>query len=199
MFTGIVTAIGTIVELVSKDGGGAHVSIQTAWDCDILELGSSVACSGVCLTVVERSGDCFSVDISKESQSVTNLKDWQVGQRVNLESALKVGDELGGHIVSGHVDGLAEILTILKDGDGFRLKLRAPDTLSPMIAPKGSVSLDGVSLTVNEVDGCDFGVMIIPHTWGATTLAECRVGSMINLEVDMLARYVVRALSRKNQ
>ena len=195
MFTGIITAIGTVAEMFPKDGGGARVAIETPWDCEAIDLGASIACSGVCLTVVDRNKNLFSVDVSEESLAVTSLKYWQEGRKVNLERALGMGDELGGHIVSGHVDGLAELRDVFKDGDSYRLKLRAPETLAPMIAPKGSVALDGISLTVNEVDGNDFGVMIIPHTWSHTTLGERAVGDIINLEVDMLARYVARIIS----
>ncbi len=197
MFTGIITAIGTVASMTAKDGGGARVSINTPWDCTAIDLGASIACNGVCLTVVDRNDDCFSVDVSEESLAVTSLKYWAEGRKVNLERALAMGDELGGHIVSGHVDGLAELLDVYKDGDSYRLKLRAPSDLAAMIAPKGSVALDGISLTVNEVDGNDFGVMIIPHTWAHTTLGERTVGDIINLEVDMLARYVARIIAHQ--
>lgn len=195
MFTGIITDIGTVAEMSPKQGGGARVSIKTSWDCSAIDLGASIACSGVCLTVVDRSDNHFSVDVSEESLAVTSLKYWEEGRKVNLERALAMGDELGGHIVSGHVDGLAELIGLHKDGDSYRLKLRAPQNLAPMIAPKGSVALDGISLTVNEVDGNDFGVMIIPHTWSHTTLGERAIGDIINLEVDMLARYVARIMA----
>ena len=195
MFTGIITAIGTVAEMSPKDGGSARVAVRTPWDCDNIDLGASIACNGVCLTVVARQEDCFSVDVSEESLGITNLKYWEHGNKVNLERALGMGDELGGHIVSGHVDGLAELLDVYEVGDNFRLKLRAPESLAPMIAPKGSVALDGISLTVNEVDGNDFGVMIIPHTWTHTTLGDRKVSDTINLEVDMLARYVGRLIS----
>ena len=199
MFTGIITDIGTVAEMSPKDGGGARVSIKTSWNCDEIDLGASIACSGVCLTVVARDGHHFSVDVSEESLAVTSLKYWDKGRKVNLERALAMGDELGGHIVSGHVDGLAELLDLHKDGDSYRLKLRAPQSLAAMIAPKGSVALDGISLTVNEVEGNDFGVMIIPHTWSHTTLGERAIGDIINLEVDMLARYVARIISHQTQ
>jgi riboflavin synthase len=195
MFTGIITAIGIVAEMSPKDGGGIRMSIKTPWECEKIELGASIACSGICLTIVGRKGDCFSVDVSEESLSVSSLKNWKAGQNINLERALGMGDELGGHIVSGHVDGLAEILDLHEDGDSHGLKFRVPDALAPMIAPKGSVALDGVSLTVNEVDRNDFSVMIIPHTWSHTTLGERKVGDTINLEVDMLARYVARIIS----
>ncbi|MCE2516808.1 MAG: riboflavin synthase [Alphaproteobacteria bacterium] len=195
MFTGIITAIGTVRSMQPKDGGGARVVIATPWDCTSIDLGASIACNGCCLTVVERDASSFSVDVSEESLAVTSLKDWREGEAVNLERALSMGDELGGHIVSGHVDGLAEILSIARDGDSYRVKFKAPDHLAPMIAPKGSVTLDGISLTVNEVDGADFGIMVIPHTWSHTTLGKKQVGDKINLEADMLARYVARIMS----
>jgi riboflavin synthase len=197
MFTGIITAIGIVAEMSLKDGGGVRASIKTPWECEKINLGASIACSGVCLTIVARKKDCFSVDVSEESLSLSSLKNWKVGQKINLERALGMGDEMGGHIVSGHVDGLAEILDLYEDGDSHGLKLRVPDALAPMIASKGSIALDGVSLTVNEVNGNDFSVMIIPHTWSHTTLGECKVGDTINLEVDMLARYVARVISYK--
>lgn len=195
MFTGIITALGTVSAMTPKDGGGARVVIDTPWDCEAIDLGASIACNGCCLTVVERSGTQFSVDVSEESLAVTSLKDWAEGEKINLERALSMGDELGGHIVSGHVDGLAEITSINKDGDSYRVRFNAPDHLAPMIAPKGSVTLDGISLTVNEVEGSSFGIMVIPHTWTHTTLGKKVVGDKINLEADMLARYVARIMS----
>ena len=195
MFTGIITAIGSLTSLDHKTDGGARVKIKTPWDCEKIDLGASIACNGVCLTVVDRDQDHFSVDVSEESLAVTSLKNWDQGSAINLERALAMGDELGGHIVSGHVDGLAEIMSIRQDGDSYRVSLKAPDYLAPMIAPKGSVALDGISLTVNEVDGNTFGIMVIPHTWTHTTLGQNQVGDKINLEVDMLARYVARIIS----
>ena len=195
MFTGIITAIGSLTSLDHKTDGGARVKIKTPWDCEKIDLGASIACNGVCLTVVDRDQDHFSVDVSEESLAVTSLKNWDQGSAINLERALAMGDELGGHIVSGHVDGLAEIMSIHQDGDSYRVSLKAPDHLAPMIAPKGSVALDGISLTVNEVDGNTFGIMVIPHTWTHTSLGQNQVGDKINLEVDMLARYVARIIS----
>lgn len=195
MFTGIITAIGSLISMEHKPDGGARVKINTPWDCKNIDLGASIACNGVCLTVVERDKTHFSVDVSEESLAVTSLKSWGEGSAINLERALAMGDELGGHIVSGHVDGLAEIMDIHQDGDSYRVKLEAPSHLAPMIAPKGSVALDGISFTVNEVEGNQFGIMVIPHTWTHTTLGENKVGDKINLEVDMLARYVARIIS----
>ena len=195
MFTGIITALGRLSALDHKADGGARVTIATPWDCSAIDLGASIACNGVCLTVVARDADHFSVDVSEESLAITSLKTWQLGSAINLERALAMGDELGGHIVSGHVDGLAEIISIHQDGDSYRVLLEAPQQLAPMIAPKGSVALDGVSLTVNEVDGNRFGIMVIPHTWSHTTFSQIQAGDKINLEVDMLARYVARIVS----
>ncbi|MEM7643985.1 MAG: riboflavin synthase, partial [Pseudomonadota bacterium] len=161
-----------------------------------IDLGASIACDGCCLTVVDRGrdgeGGWFDVDVSAESLSKTGLGDWDVGVRVNLERSLKVGDELGGHIVSGHVDGVAEILSITPEGDSMRYRFRAPDTLARFIAPKGSIALGGTSLTVNEVEGAEFGVNLIPHTQQVTTWGGARVGDRVNLEIDTLARYVAR-------
>lgn len=195
MFTGIISAIGVVKSMSPKDGGGARVVLTTPWDCTKIDLGASIACNGCCLTVVERDADWFAVDVSEESLAVTSLKNWTEGEGVNLERALSMGDELGGHIVSGHVDGLAEITAIRQDGDSYRVKFDAPPHLAALIAPKGSVTLDGISLTVNEVEGASFGIMVIPHTWTHTTLGKKKIGDQINLEADMLARYVARIMS----
>ncbi|XDZ64565.1 riboflavin synthase [Alphaproteobacteria bacterium LSUCC0684] len=195
MFTGIIAALGEVALLEKKPDGGCRVEISTPWNCDDIDLGASIACSGVCLTVVERDGPCFAVDVSEESLAVTTLSGWNVGRKINLERALAMGDELGGHLVSGHVDGLAELVSITPDGDSYRLFLDAPHELAHLIAPKGSVALDGISLTVNSVEGRRFGVMIIPHTWEMTTLSLARSGDKINLEADMFARYVARIVS----
>lgn len=199
MFTGIITAIGTIGAYDPKPEGGVRFVIKTPWDCRQLALGASVACNGICLTVVSRDAESFAADASAETLGVTTLGQWNTGTRINLESSLKLGDEMGGHIVSGHVDGLAELLECRKDGDSWRLRLSAPPRLASLIAAKGSVALDGISLTVNEVDGNSFGVMIIPHTWEHTTLCERKPGDKINLEADMLARYVARILNHEQQ
>ncbi len=195
MFTGIITAMGTIDTIV-KDGDWQLV-IRTPWACDEIDLGASIACSGVCLTVIERGADWFKVAASAETINLTNLSDWQVGTRINLERALAMGDELGGHIVSGHVDGLAELVEVTPENDSHRLTFRAPNTLSAFIAGKGSVTLDGISLTVNAVDGDLFFVNIIEHTWANTTLFGRVAGDKINLEIDMLARYVARLLDHQ--
>lgn len=190
MFTGIITDIGEIIELEQR--GDLRARIKTAYDLDTVDMGASIASDGVCLTVIEKGADWYDVEISAETVSKTNLGDWAVGRRVNLERALKVGDELGGHIVSGHVDGVAQIVAMKDEGDSTRVTLRAPEALAKYIAPKGSVALNGTSLTVNEVDGCDFGINFIPHTKEMTTWGGVQVGDRINLEIDTLARYVAR-------
>lgn len=190
MFTGIVTDIGEIRQ--KRQSGDLRVRIGTSYDMNGVVMGASIACDGVCLTVVDRGPDWFAVDISAESVSKTNIGNWAEGGRINLERALRVGDELGGHIVSGHVDGVAEIVAMRDEGDSLRVIFRAPEALARFIAPKGSVALNGTSLTVNEVDGCAFGVNLIPHTREVTTWGAARVGDLVNLEIDTLARYVAR-------
>ncbi|MCC5970617.1 MAG: riboflavin synthase [Pararhodobacter sp.] len=190
MFTGIITDIGRIAALDRR--GDLRARIATGYDTDSIDIGASIACDGVCLTVVTLGRDWFEVDISAETLARTNLGGWEDGRLVNLERALKVGDELGGHIVSGHVDGLAEVIGSVDEGDSTRLTFRAPVELAGFIAPKGSVALNGTSLTVNEVSGVEFGVNLIPHTKGVTTWGAVQVGDRINLEIDTLARYVAR-------
>ena len=190
MFKGIITDIGTIRELEKR--GDLRARIETAYDTRGIDLGASIASDGVCLTVIELGDTWYDVEISAETVSKTNLGNWEVGKRVNLERALKVGDELGGHIVSGHVDGVADIVAMQDEGDSTRVTLRAPEALARFIAPKGSVALNGTSLTVNEVEGCDFGINFIPHTKEMTTWGDAKVGDRVNLEIDTLARYVAR-------
>ncbi|MEP2920058.1 riboflavin synthase [Sulfitobacter sp.] len=190
MFTGIITDIGTIATLHQE--GDLRARIKCTYDTSGIDMGASIASDGVCLTVVGLGPDWYEVQISRETVDMTNLGDWVVGRRVNLERALKVGDELGGHIVSGHVDGVAEVVAILEEGDSTRVTLRAPEALAKFIAPKGSVALNGTSLTVNEVDHCEFGINFIPHTKVATTWGDVGVGDRVNLEIDTLARYVAR-------
>lgn len=193
MFTGIVTDMGRIVE--TKVTGDLRARIATGYDVNGIDIGASIACDGVCLTVVALGSEpenWFDVEISAETVSKTNLGTWVPGKRVNLERALKVGDELGGHIVSGHVDGLAEVVKVAPEGGSVRVTFRAPRALARFIAPKGSVSLNGTSLTVNEVEGCDFGVNFIPHTQAMTTWGAVKLGDMVNLEIDTMARYVAR-------
>jgi len=193
MFTGIITDIGTVLALEQR--GDLHARIATGYDVAGIDIGASIACDGVCLTVVALGGapqGWFAVEISAETVACTNLAGWRVGRRINLERALRVGDELGGHIVSGHVDGVAQVLALHPEGDSLRLRLRAPEALARFIAPKGSVALNGTSLTVNEVDGCAFGVNLIAHTRQVTTWGGVAAGDRINLEVDTMARYVAR-------
>ena len=194
MFTGIITDIGTIAKVTQS--GDTRFDVLTAYDTDTIDLGASISHSGVCLTVVEKGkgadGDWFAVEASKETLDITSADKWKEGTRLNLERALKMGDELGGHIVSGHVDGLAEITAITPEGDSQRYTFKTTSALMPFIAPKGSVTLDGTSLTVNEVEGPTFGVNLIPHTQEVTTWGLSKVGDIVNLEIDVLARYVAR-------
>ncbi len=200
MFTGIITDLGTVRSMTQL--GDTRFDIATRYAPSSIAVGASIACSGVCLTVVETgdSGDgrgWFAVSVSAETLSCTTLSDWQVGTRINLERALRVGDELGGHIVSGHVDGVGQIADIRPEGDSRRFTFVAPPGLSRFIARKGSIAVDGISLTVNETQGREFGVNIIPHTLDWTSLGSARVGDRVNLEIDMLARYVARLLERE--
>ncbi|MCF6317039.1 MAG: riboflavin synthase [Marinosulfonomonas sp.] len=193
MFTGIITDIGKVLELAQH--GDLRARIGTGYDVAGIDIGASIACDGVCLTVIALGTDpqgWFDVQISAESIGKTNIGTWDVGKRLNLERALKVGDELGGHIVSGHVDGLAQVIAVEDEGDSTRVTLRAPDALAGFIASKGSVALNGTSLTVNDVDGAEFGINFIPHTKVATTWGDVAVGDAVNLEIDTLARYVAR-------
>lgn len=195
MFTGIITDIGRVLHVENR--GDIRARIATAYDIDSIDLGASIACNGVCLTVVAIGTEpepWFDVDISAETVSKTNIgqNGWPVGQRLNLERALKVGDELGGHIVSGHVDGMAEIVSMQDEGGSTRVVFEAPKDLARFIAPKGSVALNGTSLTVNEVENTRFGINFIPHTKEVTTWGDAAVGDHINLEIDTMARYVAR-------
>jgi len=194
MFTGIITDVGT-VDLVSRRGDTTF-KIKATYDPTGIPIGASIACSGACLTVISKGGQAgqswFQVEVSAETLSKTTLGAWDVGRKINLERSLKVGDEIGGHIVSGHVDGVGEVVSIAPEGDSTRVRIEAPKTLAKFIAPKGSIALDGTSLTVNEVDGAVFGVNIIPHTSKVTTWGDLRQGDKINIEIDMLARYLAR-------
>lgn len=190
MFTGIVTDMGEVRGLTR--GGDLRARIGCHYAMEGVDIGASIACDGACLTVIAKGPDWFDVEISAETVSKTNLDLWSEGRSLNLERALKVGDELGGHIVSGHVDGVAEIVAMRDEGDSTRFTFRAPAALAKYIAPKGSVALNGTSLTVNEVEGTDFGVNIIPHTKSVTTWGRAQIGDRINLEIDTLARYVAR-------
>lgn len=203
MFTGIITDIGTVRSTTTNPGGDMQARIGCRYPAASIELGASIACDGVCLTVTDRGAESgtdaaswFAVDISAETLARTAIGDpnagWRAGRRVNLERALRVGDELGGHIVSGHVDGVARIVAIRPEGDSRRFIFEAPAELARFIAPKGSVALNGTSLTVNEVDGTRFGVNLIPHTLTHTTWGAAAEGDPVNLEIDTLARYVAR-------
>ena len=194
MFTGIISDVGRVRAVMP--GGDTAFTIATAYDTREIAIGASIACSGVCLTVVETGEGWFSVQASAETLSHTTLGRWREGTHVNLERALKLGDELGGHILSGHVDAVAEIVSRRPEGDSLRFIFEAPASVEKAIAPKGSVALDGVSLTVNEVEGPRFGVNIIPHTLKVTTFGRAKPGSKVNLEVDLMARYVGRLTSR---
>jgi len=191
MFTGIITDIGTI-HSISNQQGDWHIAIQTSYDLSRVDIGASIACSGCCLTVVKKQNDVFFVDVSHETLSKTNLGGWKEGTKINLERSLKIGDELGGHIVSGHVDGIAQLVSVIKDNDSWRLTFEVPVEFGGFIASKGSIALDGISLTVNEVNDTQFGVNIIPHTWENTTLGQRVEGDFVHFEIDMLARYVAR-------
>jgi riboflavin synthase len=194
MFTGIVTDIGTIRS--TEQRGDLRLIIGCHFDMGTVAIGASIACSGVCLTVVDKGPDWFAVDLSAETVSRTAQGAWGEGRALNLERALKIGDELGGHIVTGHVDGIGEVAAIAIEGDSHRVTIRVPADLAPYVAPKGSITVDGVSLTVNTVTdgpgGTTFGLNIIPHTWSVTTFGALTVGQPVNLEIDVLARYLHR-------
>jgi riboflavin synthase len=197
MFTGIITDLGTVRGVVP--GGDTKIIVETRYPMNEIAIGASIACSGACLTVVEKSNDAaadgwFAAMVSAETLARTRLGDWRDGTRINLERPLRLGDELGGHMVLGHVDGLARIVDRRPEGDSLRFTFEAPTDLSRLIAPKGSVALDGVSLTVNEVEGRRFGVNIIPHTQSCTSFGAAAIGDAVNLEIDPLARYVARLL-----
>lgn len=191
MFTGIITDVGEISAVEQR--GDARFNIATHYDTATIEIGASIACSGACLTVVEKGEGWFAVDASAETLSRTKLADWAVGVPVNLERSLRIGDELGGHIMLGHVDGVGEVSEITPEGDSLRFWFSMPEALKKFIATKGSVAVDGVSLTVNELRDSEFGVNIIPHTREMTTIGAAKVGDRVNLEIDVLARYVARA------
>jgi len=194
MFTGIITGMGQVRSLVPLGGGqDMRVVIAAPWpDTGSIPVGASVACGGCCLTAVEVGPDWFAVDVSGETLSKTKLGTWAPGSPMNLERSLRMGDELGGHLVSGHVDGLGTVQSVVSENGSWRVGIEVPRELSRFIASKGSVSVDGVSLTVNEVEGTRFGVNIIPHTWTATTLGQLQPGHPVHIEIDMLARYVAR-------
>ncbi len=191
MFTGIVTDVGR-VRSVRETNRDRRYEIETAWDTATIDLGASVSHAGCCLTVVEKGEGWFAVEVSAETLSKSTLGRWDEGAPVNLERAARLGDEMGGHIVSGHVDGVGEVLSVEPEGGSHRLRIRAPRPLHRMIAPKGSITVEGVSLTVNAVEDDVFDLNIIPHTFDVTTLGALKAGSRVNLEIDMLARYLAR-------
>ena len=191
MFTGIVTDMGRVRKVEPTDRDRRY-EIETAWDTATLDLGASVSHAGCCLTVTEKGPGWFAVEVSGETLSKTTLGDWVTGTRINLERAAKLGDELGGHIVSGHVDGLCRVVSVTPEGGSHRLVIEAPAPLHRYVAAKGSITIDGVSLTVNTVEGRAFGLNIIPHTWSETTLGALKAGDSVNIEIDMLARYLAR-------
>ena len=202
MFTGIVTDVGTVRS--AEQRGDLRLQIATAYDLDTVDLGASISCSGVCLTVVDKGDDWFAVDVSGETISKTAADHWREGAKLNLERALRLGDELGGHIVTGHVDAVANVVGTCPEGDSTRIGISVPPELAPMIAAKGSVTLDGVSLTVNEVSQAEdgsthFAVNIIPHTAKHTTLGSLHGGQQLNVEIDVLARYLDRMLAARSQ
>jgi len=202
MFTGIVTDIGIV--RTAEQRGDLRLAIETGYDMDTVDLGASIACSGACLTVVDKGEDWFAVDISGETVSKTAADHWREGARVNLERSLRLGDELGGHIVTGHVDAVGEVVVVCPEGDSKRIGISVPRALGPMIAAKGSVALDGASMTVNDVreaeDGTThFSVNVIPHTAQRTTLGDLGLGRQLNVEVDVLARYIDRMLAARSQ
>lgn len=201
MFTGIVTAQGE-VKAVERLDGLVRLSVSAPYDAKDVVIGASIAHEGCCLTVVEmtpeKTGLRYIVEVAPESLALTTLGELQVGDYINLERSLRIGDELGGHMVQGHVDGLGDVLSVTKDGEGWRLKIKPPSSINQLIAPKGSIAINGVSLTVNEVDAEGFGVLIIPHTWSVTTLSRLKAGDKVNLEADMMARYAARLIEARS-
>ncbi len=195
MFTGIVTDVGEILAVDPLEVG-RRLTVSTSYDTAGIALGASIACNGACLTVVEKGEGQFAVDVSGETLDKTTVGEWTAGRRINLERALRAEDELGGHLVLGHVDGLARVALLTREGENHRIEIEVPDELKKYVASKGSVTLDGVSLTVNEVRDRLFGVNIIPHTWENTSLAGLKAGAMVNLEIDVIARYVARLLEQ---
>ena len=201
MFTGIVTDIGTVTK--AEDKGDLRLTIRCGYDMASVDMGASIACSGVCLTVVDKGDDWFAVDVSRETRSRTAAGQWREGARLNLERSLRLGDELGGHIVTGHIDGVVDVLAVREEGASHRVELKIPPELARFIAPKGSVAFDGVSLTVNDVLDTDgethASVNIIPHTAQETTLGNLEPGRQLNVEIDVLARYIDRMMTTRSQ
>ncbi|MBN8530515.1 MAG: riboflavin synthase [Alphaproteobacteria bacterium] len=199
MFTGIVTAIGTVTEVEKLEAGAHRLTIASPWDKADLPLGASVACNGCCLTVTGYAPQHgFTVDVSPETAKITTLSAWEKNRRINLERGLKLGDPLDGHLVAGHVDGVGKIAKITPSGEAVEMTISYPQPMAPFLAKKGSVTVDGVSLTVNHVDSGIFSIMLIPHTLGVTTLRDLKEGSEVNLEADLVSRYVLRVLEARN-
>ena len=197
MFTGIITDVGRVLKIA--DSGGRRMTIETRLPLADIPLGSSIATSGICFSAIDKGDDWFTVEASGATLEVTTAGAWMVGDTVNLERSLRIGDELGGHIVFGHVDAVGEILALEPAGESHRLEVRAPRSLAPLIAVKGSIAVDGISLTVNQVGVDRCAVNVIPHTWRVTNLREREPGDRVNVEVDMLARYVARQLAFRQQ
>ena len=197
MFTGIITDVGRVLEIA--DGGSRRLTIGTRLPLADVPLGSSIATSGICFSAIDKGDDWFTVEASGATLDVTTAGDWLVGETVNLERSLRIGDELGGHIVFGHVDAVGEILALEPAGESYRLEVRVPKSLAPLIAVKGSIAVDGISLTVNDATADRFAVNVIPHTWRVTNLCEREPGDRVNVEIDMLARYVARQLAFRSQ
>jgi riboflavin synthase len=197
MFTGIITDVGRVLEIA--DGGGRRMTIGTRLPLADIPLGGSIATSGICFSAIDKGDDWFTVEASDATLEVTTAGAWMVGDTVNLERSLRIGDELGGHIVFGHVDAVGEILALDPAGESHRLEVRVPRSLAPLIAVKGSIAVDGISLTVNDAGADRFAVNVIPHTWRATNLSEREPGDRVNVEVDMLARYVARQLAFRRE
>jgi riboflavin synthase len=199
MFTGIISDIGTIINADLTPGADALFEVESHYDVASLTMGASVSHQGVCLTLIgfepSPTGSKWRVQVSEESLDLTTAANWKVGTQLNLERALKMGDELGGHMVSGHVDGIGEIVAITPENESHRVSIKVPTHLAKYVSPKGSIAIDGISLTVNEVDGEVFGINVIPHTWQVTTLGQIKIGTLVNLEADQMARYVDRILS----
>lgn len=196
MFTGLTTDLGK-VRAVAKTEGGLRLEIETSYDIEVIDRGASIGCSGVCLTVADKGDDWLAFDVSAETLEKTNISDWRPGAGLNLEKPLRVGDELGGHIVAGHVDGTGEIMALEDLADSKKLRIQLPPALMPFISVKGSVTLDGVSLTVNEVGAEEFSVNLVPHTIAVTTFQDAKPGQRVNVEVDLLARYLARLLESR--
>jgi riboflavin synthase len=203
VFTGIITDVGTIVSVDRRAGMDAAFEVETHYDVTSLQIGASVSHQGVCLTLIAfeamQGGSKWRVQVSKESLDLTTANGWDVGTRLNLERALKMGDELGGHMVSGHVDGIGEVMSVDRENESHRVTIKVPVDMAKYISPKGSIAVDGISLTINEVDGDCFGINVIPHTWDVTTLGQAVVGTRVNLEADQMARYVDRILSYRGK